>query len=226
MPSDQHALAVHLEVLRRFMSVSRNGVEPVAPAAVEGGDLPTGAVQLNVAFLADSGFLIEEAPGRFKPTPVAMQLMNTLSTDEQRGRRLLRSLVSKLWFGRVVTAVRQSDPRAGAPEVLARLIDEAAASGPEERRAANVLLEYLTFSGLVDPGPAEAHDREGPPASGSSGRIPGRVPVRRTGPPKGSPSEWKVVRTDDFELKIRSDRAAVRRLRRQLDLLEEELAEN
>lgn len=226
LPSDRFPLPVHFDVLRRFMSVSHNGAEPVTPLAVEGGDLPSGAAQLNVAFLAETGFLIEEAPGKFKPTPVAMQLINTQSADEQRGRKLLRSLVAKLWFARTAAALRQTNPNAKTPELIAKLVEEASATTSAERRAMVVLLEYLTYTGLVEPEPFVSRPPESLPASASPEVRPagGGRAARRPAAASGSPSAWRIVRTDDFELRIRPNREAVHRLRRQLDLLDEELA--
>lgn len=224
LPSEQYPLSVHFDVLRRFMSVSRNGTEPVAPSSVEGASLPSGAAQLNVAFLADVGLLIEEAAGRFKPTPVAMQLINTQSIDADRGRRLLRSLVGKMWFGRTAEALRRSNPRVTVSEIRSRITEEAAGTTPAEPRAVELLLEYLRYTELLgheDPAalptvpprasdPASADSRTGPSSSGPSiGRSTG--------------AEWKTIRTDDFELSIRADHDAVRRLRRHLDLLDEEI---
>jgi hypothetical protein len=225
LPSDRFPLPVHFDVLRRFMSVSHNGAEPVAPAAVEGGGLASGAVQLNVAFLADIGFLIEEAPGKFKPTPVAMQLINTQSVDEERGRKLLRSIVTKLWFARTAAALYRANPRAGDPELLARLIGESAATTSAERRAAAVLLQYLAYTGLVKPEPPASQPADPLTPSAPETRPAGARPLARRVPaaPEGL-STWRVVRTDDFEFRIRPSREAIRRLRRQLDLLDEELA--
>ena len=225
LPSDRFPLGVHFEVLRRFMSVSRNGAEPVAAVAVEGGDIASGAAQLNVAFLADAGFLIEEAPGRFKPTPVAMQLINTQAVDEERGRRLLRSLVAKLWFARAATALRRTNPSAGASEVRRRLIDEASARTAADRRSVGVLLQYLSYAGLVEPAAPGSRAPASPPPSGPTENPPGSpLPsARRARAAPQDPSGWKIVRTDDFELRVRPGRDAVRRLRRHLDLLEEDL---
>lgn len=82
LPSGKFPLDAHFVVLRRFMSLSRNGTEPVTAASVEGQGIPAGAAELNVAFLSGMGLLIEEKHGEFKPTPVAMQLVNTQLADE------------------------------------------------------------------------------------------------------------------------------------------------
>jgi hypothetical protein len=220
LPAEQFPLSVHFDVLRRFMSASRNGVEPVTPVSVEGGDLPAGAAQLNVGFLSDVGMLIEEAPGKFKPTPVAMQFINTKLSDEDRGRRLLRSVVAKLWFGRATAAFLQANPNGTGAELTSALAAEAQLPTAEGAGRIAVLVEYLTYTGLV----ALPVSTSVPPvvAPSSNGRA-GPKPRRRAAAGAGESSGWRVLRTDDFDLKVRSDPEAVRRLRKHLDLLEEEL---
>jgi hypothetical protein len=220
LPAEQFPLSVHFDVLRRFMSMSRNGVEPVTPLSVEGGAVPVGAAQLNAEFLSDAGMLIEEAAGKFKPTPVAMQLINTKIADEDRGRRLLRSVVAKLWFGRVAAAFLQANPKGEGPELVSALAKEAQVPTSEGGGRIAVLVEYLTYTGLVTP---EAGSRASPGGSTSSPTRPARRPGRLAVTDGSEASGWKSLRTDDFDLRVRADPAAVRRLRRHLDLLEQEL---
>jgi hypothetical protein len=205
------------------MSLSRNGAEPVTADSVEGGDLPSGAARLNVAFLSEAGLLVEEAAGKFKPTPVAMQFLNTKASDEQRGRKLLRSLLARLWFARAAEAFRSAHSGAGSDELVAALAEEAQVSSPRDKQAIEVLVEYLTYAGLVsiEPQPLSSISRSSSPnAPTARARRPAAGPIPRTGS-----AGWKEMRTDDFELRIRSDREAVRRLRRHLDILEEELTD-
>lgn len=227
LPAERFPLAIHFEVLRRFMSHSRNGVEPVTAESVEGGDLPSGAAQQNVAFLSDAGLLVEEAAGKFKPTPVAMQFLNTKAADEQRARKVLRSLLAKSWFARAAEAFQSTHSAAGSDELAAALAEEAHVSSAPDKRAIDVLVEYLTYVGIVS-----IESRAFPSSSRSSPRnaptARTRRPVLATGSEAGTrtgSAGWKEMRTDDFELRIRSDREAVRRLRRHLDILEEELTE-
>jgi hypothetical protein len=220
LPAEQFPLSVHFDVLRRFMSASRNGTEPVAPRSVEGGELAEGAAQLNAPFLSDAGMLIEEAPGKFKPTPVAMQLINTKISDEERGRRLLRSIVAKLWFGRAAVAFLQANPDGGGPELRDALAAEAQVPTGEGEGSVAVLVEYLTYTGLVAL-PARATDRTAGPSSPAS--RPARRPEMRAGTGGREPSGWKALRTNDFDLHIRPYPEAVQRLRKHLDLLEKEL---
>jgi hypothetical protein len=220
LPAEGFPLSVHFDILRRFMSVSRNGVEPVTPLSVEGGDVPEGAAQLNAAFLSDTGLLIEEAAGKFKPTPLAMQFINTKLADEERGRRLLRTVVAKLWFGRAAAAFLQRNPNADGPQLGNALLKEADASAAGGRAKVAVLQEYLVYTGLTAGRAGSESQTAGAPVS------PPRA-VRRPGKPvntgKPEDSGWRVLSTDDFDLRIRPDPAAVRRLRKHLELLEEEI---
>lgn len=238
LPSGEFPFATQLDVVRRFMAASRNGTVPVAPASVEGAGLPAGAAQANAAFLADSGLLVEERPGQFKPTPVAMQLVNTLLADEGRGRRLLRSIVEKTWFGRAAKALVGTRDAASVTEAdLANALAAAAGIPEAEHRASLLLLvAYLSYTGILSrppgipsrpPGapPVETPrtDRESPPP-GSTGPS-SRARAAEVSPPKREEPEWEMVQTSEFSLKILPTASALQRLRRQLDLLEERLRE-
>ncbi len=226
LPSEEFPLAVHFDILRRFMAVSRNGAESVEAGSVEGGGLPTGAASRNAEFLSDLGFLVEEAPGKFKPTPVAMQFLNTQASDEQRGRKVLRSLIAKGWFARAAVAFFQSNPNARTAQLADALAREAGTSTTEAGGAIAVVVEYLTYTGLVPPDreeiPPESQERPSPASASPRTASRAAKPVPSTA--SGS-LPWKAMRTDDFDLKIRPAPGAVRRLRKYLDLLEEELAD-
>jgi len=240
LPSGQFPLETHFAVLRRFMSVSHNGTEPVTAAAVEGQGIPPGAAELNVAFLSGIGLLIEEKHGEFKPTPVAMQLVNTQLADESRGRRLLRSLIEKTWFGTIARNLPRSNSTAAVPpeELAAALAAAAQVSVDEEAGAIGVLMEYLAHTGilvLADRRTSGGSERAEPIEVArrdagrevASPRGKGRtVPTRKDAIPSTATSpEWEEIQTNEFSLRIRPHPAAVMRLRKQLDLLEQKLAE-
>jgi hypothetical protein len=227
LPSKGTPLETQFDVLRRFMAVSRNGAEPVAPVSVDGPGLPPGAAQGNAPFLGDIGLLVEEMPGRFKPTPVAMQLINTWLGDEGRGRRLLKSLIEKTWFGRAARSY--IDTRGGSPleeEGLARAL--AAAAGVvliADPGALLTLTQYLAFAGLwpltpCPPPPPPKHLQSAPDSA-----VPERSEERGL-PSSNDATDWEEIRTNEFSLKIRPAPAAVKRLRKQLDLLDERLKES
>lgn len=239
LPSGAFPFPVQFDVLRRFMATSRNGAEPVAPAAVEGPGLPAGAAESNAAFLGDIGLLVEEMPGKFKPTPVAMQLINTQLADESRGRRLLRSIVEKTWFGKAAKSLLES-PAASVTqeaELASALAVAAAVPEGEEVPALHLLVEYLVYTGIFVP-PASTERPAGPPTTAESSTRP--VPPARRGsrpvaahanPPTPTPCpddadrEWEVIETSEFSLRVRPSASAIRRLRKQLDLLDERMAE-
>ncbi len=220
LPSDHFSMAVHFDVIRRFMSVSRNGAEPVPPATIEGGEVPSGAASSNAPFLADTGLLIEEAAGKFKPTPVAMQFINTLAGDEQRGRRVLQSLVNRSWFGRSAAALRYQNPTARGNDLWIVLAKDSGAPIEARNAGIRIVVEYLAYTGLIPEEMALLDLKTGPVPTGLR---PAADKIER---PSSSPTDrgvdhagWKVIRTSDFDLSIRPDAAAIEKLRRQLDLL-------
>lgn len=237
LPSGRFPLETHFAVLRRFMSVTRNGVDPVAPEAAEGEGVPAGAAKENAGFLSDLGFLIEEKPGHFKPTAVAMQLVNTQLADEQRGRRLLRSIVAKTWFAGAVAAVLRNEPTALPREedLLGALSSTAHLAPGQDEGSIRVLVQYLEYTGILH-APERPSGRTAPPpgtaaaaAPSAFSSAPSRPRAPRSPSPLVSPDElegWEVIETNEFSVKIRPSSAAVRRLRKQLDLLEQKLQEN
>lgn len=237
LPFGKFPLETHFAVLRRFMSLSGNGVEPVTPEAVEAQGVPPDAAVRNVAFLGSLGLLIEEKPGRFKPTPVAMQLINTQLADEQRGRRLLRSLIEKTWFAAAAKPSLETGSAARPTEkqLLAALGAANHLPAGQEEAALRVLIQYLVYTGLLiepvpgAPGtdyglghaPSAAQDAPSVTAPASRRTRPRR---RRGSHATHEAGEWELIQTTEFSLRIRANAAAVKRLREQLDLLDEKLA--
>ncbi|MCI4352665.1 MAG: hypothetical protein L3K14_04675 [Thermoplasmata archaeon] len=241
LPSGEFPVETHFDVLRRFMSVSRNGADPVEPAAVEAHGLPPHAAELNAAFLCDIGLLIEEKAGRFKPTPVAMQLINTQIADEGRARRLLRSLVEKTWFGTAARVFLRADrPESFREEDLLAALAAAIPIPVEQNRGAlRVLLEYLGYTGILTRSDSTVPRMNGKPIRTEPAAVapPSSAPVipqtgRREHPPSGAThppdeaADWEVIQTSEFYLKILPKSAAVKRLRKQLSLLEQKLHES
>ena len=236
LPPPSDLLVTHLALLRRYMSSTSNGAEPAAPGAVEGGGLPEKAAEGSTPFLVDLGLLVEEAAGKFKPTPVAMQLINTLATSDDRGRRLLRSYLSKSWFARSALELLHSRPTASTTDLFVRWDATLEGEGARKSDLYPVLLEYLAYTGLVPDGRfgrAEARptaDARTVPPEGPAG-LPPRVPSAASPDPLvsggnvASDDEWETIETRDYRLRIRSDARAVARLRKQLDLLEESLSD-
>jgi hypothetical protein len=240
LPSGEFTIETHFDVLRRFMSVSRNGVNPVDASAVEGNGVPLGSVRTNCAFLCAIGLLVEEKVGQFKPTAVAMQFINTQLGDDSRGRRLLRSLIERTWFGAAAKAYLRT-PSHGSPKdgdlqsALAQAAYIPAGRGEKEIR---VLFAYLAYTGIyiptnmdstgaggrTAPAPASAQLQ---PMTTPSARPP--EPIRRSAlrPASGENENtgWEEVQTNEFYLRIEPKAAAIRRLRKQLDLLEQKLNE-
>lgn len=216
------------------MVVSQNGVEPIPPAAVEGSGLPAEAAQQNAPFLSDVGLLVEDAPGTYKPTPVAMQFINTMATSQDRGRKVLRSLVAKSWFARAVTDAVQAWGIVPRPELIAELSAIAETRDGNPDRSMGVLLDYLTYTGIVtetergfaraDTGVLERAPA-GPTTSAaravSSRSLTDSKPSAPTS--KSDLPNWEVLQTSEFELRILATPGAVGRLRKHLDLLEEKL---
>jgi hypothetical protein len=240
LPSAEFPIRIHFDILMRFMNVSHNGAEPVEPAAAEGHGIPSRAVESNTAFLCDIGLLVEEMTGRFKPTPVAMQFINTQIADESRGRRLLRSLIEKTWFGIAARSLLRTDSAASTQEKDLMAALAAAAQIPLGQREGTlrVLMEYLAYTGILIPSdrglmpPSETSNLTAPPYPDVRSRAPAKPSTRKLRPEDasmtGAPNEiaeWEVIQTSEFYLRIQPSPSALKRLRKQLDLLDQKLKE-
>jgi hypothetical protein len=241
LPSGEFPIGTHFDILRRFMSVSRNGAEPVEPATVEGHGIPSRSVELNTAFLCHVGLLVEERTGRFKPTPVAMQFINTQIADEGRGRRLLRSLIEKTWFGKAARSLLGTDPALSSrdKDVMVALAASAQLPAGEGEGALHVLMDYLAYAGIIDRTdrgllpPSGKSNRTVPASSDRHLRVPARPSTKRLESEDAPPvtdhpheiADWEVIQTSEFYLRIQPNPAAVKRFRKQLDLLDQKLKE-
>lgn len=205
------------------MSVTANGVEPVQPAQIQGQGIPEDSAELDCPFLCSIGLVVEEKAGRFKPTPVAMQFINTQLADESRGRRLLRSVIEKTWFGKTGKNFQDlSRTTEYRPAELAEALASAAGVQVQDSGSAlAVLHEYLVYTGIVR--------HELPRTSGARATAVERSssePPAPTSGLAGSESTWESIETTEFSLKIRPDLAAIKRLRIQLDLLDQKVRQS
>ncbi len=228
LPSDRHSFEVHFDILRRFVSHSHNGTEPISASRVEGQGIPVQAASMNVRFMRDIGLLEMRGRGQYVPTQESIRFVTALSVGRDRATPILRGLLSSMWFTELAQSLFAARPVISEDEFLGELalasVTDMQAKGP----ALQVILEYLVYAGIIerdDKGLSLASGMpEGPRVSAPMPSAAAELPASLTvGAAVEAPAEWHVVSTEDFYLKIRSDLDAFEDLKAYLKPLERKL---
>jgi hypothetical protein len=230
LPSERFDMETHFTVLRRFMSASSNGAEPVAAAKVEGNGLRQQAAVLNAAFLTDIGLLERVSAGVFKPTPAALELLTARSVSAERARPVLHRLIEKSWFAEVARSALNTRPVMPEKELLGDLSVAAQTVFDKKERALRVLLDYLVFAGIVvrtEDGSYSlgngSSPSPGPTPTSSVLEFSTTVDVPPTSGPADSTAKYETIQTNDFFLRIRVSKDSMADLKDHLAIVERKI---
>jgi len=241
LPSDRFPFSVHLDVVKRFVTLSHNGNQALDASRVEGEGVPTQGAALNVRFLKSIGLLNTTDRGQYLPTPEGIRFVTARTVSDDRARPILAALIEQTWIASTARSVL-SPTKATKDEVLLGELAIAAQTDKEKKEAAlQVLVDYLLFSGIVrrvgdglilaSPLPDNTT-----PSEIFGGGTEGTSTLPLTGSiPEQVVKGWHVIQTEDFSLRIRSSAEAVddllehlKTLRRKIERLqnrEQNLAE-
>jgi hypothetical protein len=213
LPSDRFPFPVHLDILKRFSTLSHNGTQALDATRVEGEGVPGQSAALNVRFLKSIGLLTSADRGQYMPTPETIRFVTARSVNDQRARPILAALLEPTW---IVTTARNilSPTRATKEDVLLGELAIAAQTDKGKKEPAlRVLIEYLLFSGIIRREENGLVIATSPPEGGAGASShatfqPG-AEDRPTILSAGYASEqvakgWHVIQTEDFFLRIRS----------------------
>ena len=228
LPSDRHSFEVHFDILRRFVSHSHNGTEPISASRVEGQGIPVQAASMNVRFMRDIGLLEMRGRGQYVPTQESIRFVTALSVGRDKAMPILRGLLSSMWFTELAQSLFAARPVISEDEFLGELalasVTDMQAKGP----ALQVILEYLVYTGIV-----ERDERglslasgmpEGPQVKAPTPSVASGLPANFTVGAEGeAPAEWQIVQTEDFYVKVRSDPDAFEDLSDHLELLKKKM---
>ena len=233
LPSERFIFPTHFEVLRRFITATSNGKEPVPAAKVEGTGVPVQAAVLNAKFLTSIGLLEKTGAGVFRPTPVAIQLVMSKSVSDEKARPILRTQIENSWFAEVVTLGLGGKSPMSEEELLGELAVAAQTPFDKKKGALGILLDYLLFAGIVTKNEngivlgsgVNLSTSTAPGHAGVSGPTfdAGRAAVRAPLVVPADTPGWETLQTTDFVLHIRANKAAVDDLRQYLILLEKKI---
>jgi hypothetical protein len=91
------------KILKAYVIASKQGAEAIkyTDVAAVAGLNPT-VVSRNNSFLADSGFIVSEKYGYYKPSPDTIEFAKHAPWDEVGARKFIRKQIDKTWFGETV----------------------------------------------------------------------------------------------------------------------------
>ena len=213
LPSERFPFKVHLDLFKRFSALSHNGTQAVEASRIEGEGVPTQAAQLNVRFLVSIGLLTKTERGSYLPSPELIRFVAARTVSDDRARPILRAILEPSWFVQVAQSVLSPIKPLRAEDFLGELAIAAQTDKMKKGPALQVLLDYLSYIGIVnakDEGLTLVEDdrsRFSPSGSFDVSSSP-RTVVEGAGTIQGD-NMWHMIQTEDFSLKIRSDITAI-----------------
>lgn len=234
LPSDRTPFSTHFDILARFVTHSRNGTEAIAAERVEGEGVPVQAAQMNVKFLTSIGLLKFDSKGLYVPTQETIRFVNAKTVEDDRARPILRALIETAWFAEIALGVLRTRPLVTDDALVGELALAAETNKEKKGPALRVLVEYLVWAGVLkrderglskgEPGsdvqpavmvPAWAGEPRAVSPPNASGERRGDLPTAFG----SGGSDWHIVQTEDYFLKVRSDPDVIDDVRDQLQLL-------
>ncbi len=223
LPSERHPFSVHFDVLRRFISLSKHGAEPVPAKNVEGAGIPVQAASMNVRFMRSIGLLtVKERRGFYIPTPEAMKFVSALSVSRDKARPILRGLLSEQWFTELTRTLLSQRPVMTEEQLIDELTLAAETDREKKGEALRVVIDYLVYTAIlkrdeqglslatIQPEAAEGEKRTRHGAADLSANV-------TVG------EEWHTLQTEDFVLRVRSDPDVLEELEQHLMLLKKKV---
>ena len=153
LPSYRLSFEKHFEIIKAYVTASKEGNEPVSWTCFEGlvSFSPT-YVSANNKFLEDLG-LIKEAenqPGKYIPTEPAINFSKTIEWDEEQAKNILRGLILKSWFWEATDQLLKVRNKVSKDDLIKKLGVDAGADRERHYPSLNVIVEYLKYVGLVE----------------------------------------------------------------------------
>ena len=236
LPSERTPFLTHFDILSRFVTHSRNGVEAISAERVEGSGVPIQAAQMNVKFFVSVGLLKFDSKGLYVPGLETVRFVNAKTVSEDRARPILRALIQGSWFAEIAQGVLQTRAVVTDDDLVSELAIAAETNKEKKGPALRVLVEYLVWCGILNRDERGLSLAESAHAMGTVGAttdLKAGAPAAVASAPKAQgerlpgaslPSvaeagAWHIVQTEDFFLKVRSDPEVINEVGEQLSLL-------
>lgn len=233
LPSERTPFSTHFDILSRFVTHSRNGVEAISAERVEGSGVPVQAAQMNVKFFVSVGLLKFDSKGLYVPGPETVRFVNAKTVGEDRARPILRALIAGSWFADTAHSVLRTRAVVTDDDLVSELAIAAETNKEKKGLALRVLVEYLVWCGILlrderglslaegasATGPSADPNLVAPVAVASAPKAQGERLPGVTAPSVSDAGSWHIVQTEDFFLKVRSDPEVIAEVSEQLTLL-------
>jgi hypothetical protein len=152
LPTDRMEFETQVQVLKAYAIASRNGRE-----IVTGEDLARhvsvgeDTARLNNRFLAESGLIVAEQRGAYKPVEAVLEFSRKLGFGQPNPGHTLASVVRNTWYFEAVTDRLEMGPPS-RNELIMALADVAGAEAHHRRKLDNIIdwLEYVGLVSIVD----------------------------------------------------------------------------
>ena len=133
------------DILKAYVIASSQGTDPVAykDVAVVANRHPTD-VSKNNAFLSDSGFIVSERRGYFKPAPETTEFAKQAPWDDEGAKRHIRRLIDTTWYGQLVQQKFQMHNSQSKQDLIKAFGIKATPDQSDANRL-DLLLEFLVY---------------------------------------------------------------------------------
>lgn len=228
LPSERHPFSLQFDVLRRFISLSRNGAEPVSASGVEGEGIPVQAASRNVRFMRYIGLLTVGGRGLYIPTPDAIKFVNAMSVSDEGARPILRGLLADTWFTELAQSLLSQRPVMSEDQFMGELALAAETDRAKKGEALRVIIDYLVYAGILkrDEQGLSLTEAAPPSAATPAGKAPPETATTAAAAPAAmatTEGDWHIVQTEDFYVKVRSDPDAFEDLSDHMELLKRKM---
>lgn len=236
LPSDRYPFPVHLEILKRYVTLART--TPLPAEKVEGPGIPKQSAGMNVRFMGNIGLLKSEKRGEYSPAEQTIAFIYARTADENKAKAILRQILQDKWFAQAALKHLMINPITTREQLLNGLALVAQTDRQVKGPSLEVLVDYLVYAGII------TEDEQGiragmpfqigtPQSSDALSSVVGPAPaVAAPGETSSIASEtksliepatsdgWQVIQTEDYSVKVRSDLDVIADLRDAIDLLE------
>lgn len=134
------------DILKAYVIASNQGADAISykDVAVVANLHPTN-VSRNNSFLAESGFIVSERYGYYRPAIEVTEFAKEAPWDEDGAKRHIRLLIDKTWYGEII---RQKFQMRGllAKEELIKAFGIKATPDPSDANRLDLLLDFLEYT--------------------------------------------------------------------------------
>lgn len=139
------------KILKAYVIASKQGADSVkySDVAAVSGLHPT-VVSRNNAFLSESGFILSERYGYYKPSPETTEFAKQAPWDEEGAKQFIRKQIDRTWYGETIQQQFQMYKALSKSQQIKAL---GIKSTPDESDASklDLLFEFLLYFEYIVP---------------------------------------------------------------------------